>query len=96
MSEHDSARKYARRRLKAKNTLKVLLAAWVGVSALLMLVWTATGAHQHFWPIWPMGGIGIAILVVAFTAYGPRVGYVSDHDVDAEIARLNSRLRQRS
>jgi len=96
MSEHDSARKYARRRLKAKNTLKVVLAAWVGVSALLTVVWTATGAHQLYWPIWPMSGTGIAVLVVAFTAYGPRVGYVSDHDVDAEVARLNSQMRQRS
>jgi uncharacterized membrane protein len=91
MSEHDSARKFARRRLKARNTLKVLLAVWVVVSALVTVVWAVNGAHQVFWPIWPIFGIGIAVLVVGFTAYGPRVGYISDQDVDAEVARLRQR-----
>jgi 4-hydroxybenzoate polyprenyltransferase len=61
------------------------------VSALVTVVWAVSGAHQLFWPIWPITGIGIAVVVVGLRSYGPRVGYISDHDIDAEVARLRQR-----
>jgi 4-hydroxybenzoate polyprenyltransferase len=91
MNEPDSARRYARKRLKAKNAVKVLLVVWFSVSGVVILFWEISGAHAMFWPVWPIVGIGIAVVAVSLKAYGPRIGYISDHDVDAEVARLGRR-----
>ena len=40
------------------------------VTAVLLLVWAATGSG-YFWPIWPMLGMSIALLVALWRAFGP-------------------------
>jgi len=41
---------------------------WFGVSLLLLAIWAFTGA-DYFWPMWPIGGWGLALLVSSgFTA----------------------------
>ena len=40
------------------------------VTALLLAVWAATGGG-YFWPIWPLLGMSIALLVALWRAFGP-------------------------
>ena len=40
------------------------------VTAVLLAVWAAAGAG-YFWPVWPMLGMSIAVLVSLYRAFGP-------------------------
>jgi hypothetical protein len=40
------------------------------VTAVLLAVWAAAGAG-YFWPVWPMLGMSIAVLVALWRAFGP-------------------------
>jgi hypothetical protein len=40
------------------------------VTAVLLAIWAATGAG-YFWPIWPLLGMSIAVLIALYRAFGP-------------------------
>lgn len=40
------------------------------VTAVLLVAWAAAGAG-YFWPVWPMLGMSIAVLVALWRAFGP-------------------------
>ena len=40
------------------------------VALLLLAVWTVAGGG-YFWPVWPMLGMSIAMLVAFWRAFGP-------------------------
>jgi hypothetical protein len=40
------------------------------VTAVLLAVWAVAGAG-YFWPMWPMLGMSIAVLVALWRAFGP-------------------------
>jgi uncharacterized membrane protein len=40
------------------------------VTAVLLVVWAVAGAG-YFWPIWPMLGMSIALVVALWRAFGP-------------------------
>ena len=40
------------------------------VTAVLLAAWAAAG-KGYFWPIWPMLGMSIAVLVALWRAFGP-------------------------
>ena len=40
------------------------------ITLVLLAAWAATGAG-YFWPLWPMLGMSIAVLVVLWRAFGP-------------------------
>ena len=40
------------------------------VAAVVIAAWLATGAG-YFWPMWPMLGMSIAVLVALWRAFGP-------------------------
>jgi hypothetical protein len=40
------------------------------VTALLLAAWAAAGAG-YFWPIWPLLGMSIVVLVALYRAFGP-------------------------
>ncbi len=46
------------------------------VTAILVVVWALTGSG-YFWPIWPMLGMSIALLVAIWRAFGPLPGDAS-------------------
>jgi 2TM domain-containing protein len=48
-----------------------LLASASLVIALMVVIWAATGAGS-FWPIWVIFGLGIALALSAWRAFGPR------------------------
>ena len=40
------------------------------VTAILLALWAITGAG-YFWPMWPMLGMSIAVLIALWRAFGP-------------------------
>jgi hypothetical protein len=40
------------------------------VTAVLLAVWAAAGAG-YFWPVWPMLGMSIVVLIALYRAFGP-------------------------
>ena len=40
------------------------------VTAILLVLWAITGAG-YFWPMWPMLGMSIAVLIALWRAFGP-------------------------
>ncbi|NUT55094.1 MAG: hypothetical protein HOQ03_03810 [Thermoleophilia bacterium] len=40
------------------------------VTAILVATWAATGAG-YFWPLWPLLGMSIAVLIALYRAFGP-------------------------
>jgi hypothetical protein len=46
--------------------------SYLGVMALLVVIWAVTGAPHSFWPIWPAIGWGIALLTGRDRHFGQR------------------------
>jgi len=40
------------------------------VTAVLLAAWAAAG-KGYFWPVWPMLGMSIAVLIALYRAFGP-------------------------
>jgi hypothetical protein len=59
-----------RRRRNQRDFASLLVSASL-VTALMVIIWAATGAGS-FWPIWVMFGLGIALALSAWRAFGPR------------------------
>jgi hypothetical protein len=84
-SEED-LRKQAVASIKRKKGFKQTLLAYVVVNAGLVIVWAATGAG-YFWPVWVIGGWGIAMAFQGYDAYGRSHG-ISQDEISSEMQRL--------
>jgi hypothetical protein len=63
-------REPAAERVQARRDALALIFAGPLVTAVLLVVWAATGAG-YFWPLWPLLGMSIALIVALYRAYGP-------------------------
>lgn len=63
-------REPAAERVQARRDALALTFAGPLVTAVLLVVWAATGAG-YFWPLWPLLGMSIALIVALYRAYGP-------------------------
>lgn len=66
------------------------------VTLLLLAIWFFStgqppGFTAAFWPVWPILGMSIAAIFVGLDAYGITRQYISEEDVDAEIARMTKK-----
>ena len=84
----DDRRKAAIRRLNAKREFRLHLGVYVLVNTMLIIIWAATGAG-YFWPIWPIGGWGIGLVIHAFTVYSQKP--ITEDDIQAEMQRQGPR-----
>ncbi len=82
-AEHD-LRKQAVNRINAKRGFWSYVGVWVIVSIILTGVWALSG-QGYFWPIWAIGGMGVAALFIGFNAYGPRQGPPSEQEIQREM-----------
>ncbi len=67
-------RQLAIKRIKAKNDFKVHLVVYLAVNTLFVLLWAFTSAwrpypESFFWPIFPIAGWGIGVVINGYTAY---------------------------
>ena len=57
-------------RAHARRDALLLTIAGPLITLVLLAAWAAAGAG-YFWPIWPMLGMSIAVLVALWRAFGP-------------------------
>ena len=63
-------REPAAERAQARRDALALTCAGPLVTAILLVVWAVTGAG-YFWPMWPLLGMSIALIVALYRAFGP-------------------------
>ena len=77
-------REQAVRRLRSKRELRNHVAVYVAVNAFLVLIWAMTGAG-YFWPVWPMLGWGIAVVIQALKVYAG-TSEITEAQIDREMS----------
>lgn len=82
-------RERAIKRLKKRRDFYRHVLAYVLVNGFLVIVWVATGAEGTFWPIFPMVGWGIGVIMNAWDVY--RDDELDETHIQQEIQRLQQR-----
>lgn len=80
-------RERAVRRLQAKRELVAHVIAYVMVNAILVILWSMTGA-AFFWPVFPLLGWGIGLVFHAWDVLSPGP---TEARIRAEMAALERR-----
>ena len=81
----ESRRDLAIKRLKAKNDFKIHLVVYLTVNAMLILIWAMTSSG-YFWPIWPVAGWGIGVVMHGYTVYWGSV--FTEEQIEREMKSL--------
>ncbi len=62
MTDLNDQREAAIQRLRARRAFHLHVTVYVAVNALLIVIWALTD-RGYFWPIWPILGWGIALVI---------------------------------
>ena len=73
--------------MKRRRGLQKQVQAYVIVNLTLVVIWLLDG-RGDFWPIWPIGGWGMTLLIQAWSINPPEQP-ISDQEIDAELQRHN-------
>ncbi len=73
----DERRAVALRRLKARYDLRVHAFVYVVVNAMLVALWAVASPGGFFWPVIPLLGWGIGLVIHAYTVFYPEA-YTED------------------
>jgi hypothetical protein len=82
----ESARERAIKRLKKRRDLSGHLLVYVLVNGFLVTIWAVTGVHNFFWPVFPILGWGVAVVLNVWDVLRPDV--ISEAQIQREIAHL--------
>ncbi len=84
----DSLRERAIKRLKKRRDFARHLLVYVLVNAFLVVIWALNDVHEFFWPVFPIVGWGIAVVLNAWDVYR------NDEFDEAQIRREIERLQE--
>jgi len=82
----DALRDRAIRRLKKRRDFSAHLLVYVLVNAFLVAIWALTNVHGFFWPVFPLAGWGIGLVMNAWDVFR------SDEFYEDQIRREMDRL----
>jgi hypothetical protein len=87
----EERRALAIKRIKAKNEFRIHLVVYLCVNGMLTLIWAFTTLGKpflagFFWPIFPMAGWGMGLLIHGYTAYRPNV--YTEEQIEREMKQL--------
>jgi hypothetical protein len=85
-SEERSIRDRAVKRLKKKRDFFAHLLVYVLVNAFIIVIWAVTSDGGFFWPIFPMVGWGIGVVMNAWDVW--RGDEFTEAEIKQEISRL--------
>lgn len=88
MSDEKELREAAVESLKRKRGFKQYVLVYVLVNAGLVVAWALTEPRVYFWPIWPLFGMTIALVVSGWNAYGGGSRPITDKQIDDEVKKL--------
>jgi hypothetical protein len=85
-------RALALKRIKAKSDFKIHLVVYLTVNALFVVIWAMTNAGEpypqgFFWPIFPMVGWGVGVVINGFVVY--RRNIFTEDRVRREMKKLS-------
>lgn len=91
MTIDDSAREQvlrdkALRQLKKRRDFYGHLLVYALVNAFLVVIWALTDVHGFFWPVFPIVGWGIGVVMNAWDVYGRRE--IDEDQIRREMDRL--------
>jgi hypothetical protein len=75
------------RQLKKQRDFRSHVLVYVLVNTFLVVIWVVTGGHGFFWPLFPIAGWGIGVIMNAWDVYGRQE--ISEDDVQREMHRLS-------
>jgi hypothetical protein len=81
----EELRERAVKRLRKQADFRIHLLFYVLVNAFLVVIWALNDAPV-FWPIFPIVGWGIGVVVNAWDAYGP--DQISEDRIRREVDRM--------
>ena len=81
-----SLRDRAVKRLKKRRDFRAHLLVYTLVNAFLVLIWAMTSPNNFFWPIFPMVGWGIGVVMNAWDVYVTQD--FTEEEVHREMQRL--------
>ena len=67
-------REAAIKRLRERRDFWTHLVTYIVVNAFLVVVWFVTNDGGYFWPVWPIAGWGIGLLIHAFETFRRPIG----------------------
>ena len=79
-------RERAVKRLKKRRDFRGHLLIYTLVNAFLVVIWAVTSPGGFFWPIFPIVGWGIGVIMNAWDVY--RVNDFSEEQIQHEMERL--------
>jgi hypothetical protein len=86
VSTEEDLRKQALERVKKRRDFWPHLLVYLMVNTLLVVVWAMTSSGGFFWPVFPIAGWGIGIVMHAWEAFW-RTG-ITEEEIDREVARM--------
>ena len=75
------------KQLKKQRDFRSHLLVYVLVNTLLVVIWVMTNPHGFFWPVFPIAGWGIGVIMNAWDVYGRQE--ISEDDIEREMHRLS-------
>ena len=88
-TREQAPRDRAVRQLKKRRDFYGHILIYVLVNAFLVVIWAVTDAHGFFWPVFPIGGWGIAVLMNAWDVYWrPEI---TEEEIQREMGRQDGR-----
>ena len=75
------------RQLKKQRDFRSHVLVYVLVNTFLVVIWVVTGGHGFFWPIFPIAGWGIGVIMNAWDVYGRQE--ITEDDIHREMDRLS-------
>jgi hypothetical protein len=88
-AESDALRERAIKHLKKRRDFSGHLLVYVLVNGFLVVIWALTGDHGFFWPVFPMAGWGIGVVMNAWDVY--RNDEFGEEPIRREMEHLRSR-----
>jgi 2TM domain len=75
------------KQLKKQRDFRSHVLVYVLVNTLLVVIWVMTDSHGFFWPVFPIAGWGIGVIMNARDVYGRQE--ITEDDIDREMHRLS-------
>lgn len=86
-TQETELRQRALTQLKKRRDFKGHVLIYLLVNAFLVVIWAVTGTG-FFWPVFPLVGWGIAVVMNAWDVY--LAGDIDEEDIRREVERLRS------
>ena len=74
------------KRLKKRRDFHAHLLIYALVNVFLVAIWAVVDAHGFFWPVFPIAGWGIGVIMNAWDVYGRQE--ITEEDIHREMDRL--------